>query len=79
MPWSTPFPKPLRVQDVELATLDDARKLIKLLPKDIRAREPWSHATEILDHAAAGREPPESAMVALWLAMQMTPELRNAT
>lgn len=79
MLWSTPFPKPLLVQDVELATLDDARKLIKLLPKEIKARQPWSHASEILDHAAAGREPPESAMVALWLAMQMTPELRTAT
>jgi hypothetical protein len=79
MPWSTPFPKPVMVQDVEIKTLDDARKLMRHLPKDIRARDAWTNAADVLKNAAADDEAIGSAMAAVWLAVQLTPELRNAT
>jgi hypothetical protein len=79
MPWSTPFPKPIKLQDVELATLDDARKLIKLLPKEQRERDAWTNAMDVLNHAAVGKETPGGAMAAVWLAIQLSPSVKYAT
>jgi hypothetical protein len=53
--WSRALPQPLLIPDVMiLATLADARELMRHLPEDRRSRSTWRQVAADIEAAAAG-------------------------
>jgi len=69
--WSRPLPRPLTIPKVmRVATLADARALMRHLPHAHAQRPMWRHVAGELAKAAAGGDPAE-ASIALRLALMI--------
>jgi hypothetical protein len=61
--WSRALPQPLLIPDVMiLATLADARELMRHLPEDRRSRSTWRQVAADIEAAAAGGDIDDTAI-----------------
>ena len=66
MPWSTPFPDPIKLPNGwTLKTLRQAASYIQRLPKGSHKRPEWQLAGQVLIEAAEGRLPVMMAEIAM--------------
>jgi hypothetical protein len=58
MPWTLKLPSPITLKDGRvLATLDDARMLIRALPARRQRDEEWHYAMALIEEAATSNGP----------------------
>ena len=70
--WSRPLPERLKIPGIPaLKTLADVRALIKRLPREFHQRETWRYVETVLADAAAGRQQPVDAAIALRLVLML--------
>lgn len=70
--WSRPLPRPLIIPKVmTLKTLDDVRKLFRLVPAERLELSTWQHVAEVTAEAALGVRDPGDVTAALWLVFQL--------